>query len=545
MARTDWKITAWFFGATIVVSMFILYPLGKVFGATNLTHFFDCLTTSYFIKPLWNSVMLGATVALAGTLIGFLLAYAVERSRIRGAAFFDTLCTIPVVAPPFLVAMAAIMLFGRNGIVVKHVLGGKELFSVYGFWGLFITETLAYFPTALLVLKGTMRAMHFTYQDAARSLGATRWQTFVRVTLPLAIPGITSSLLLIFIESLADFGNPLILSGSYQVLSVQAYLQMTAIYDIPGSAALSIMLLAPSLLVFVIHKYVVSRKVVTTITGKSGASRASSGLGSSILGYGVCTAISASVILFYGMILVGAVTKLWGVDASFVFSNFAKGMQMGWQYVLRSVAIALASAPITGMLGMMIAYLVIRTKIPGRSLLEFSSLLAFAVPGTIIGIGYILAFKEPHWFLPVTLQGTGWIILALFIFRNMPVGLQSATSGLAQIDKTLEEAARSLGASPTLVFRRIVLPLLMPAFISGAIYSFVRAMTQISAVIFVVSGKWNLLTVFLLGLVENGELSIAAAVGVVLVLIVLLALGILKFLVHRWQVRSLVKAVWI
>jgi iron(III) transport system permease protein len=191
-----------------------------------------------------------------------------------------------------------------------------------------------------------------------------------------------------------------------------------------------------------------------------------------------------------------------------------------------------------------IAYLVTRKKFFGRRILEFASMLAFAVPGTVIGIGYILAFNEPHWFMPWALQGTAWIILALFVFRNMPVGMQSATAGLSQIDVTIEEAARTLGAGSFTLFRRIVLPLIAPAFFSGLVYSFVRAMTQISAVIFVVSGKWNLFTVFLLGLVENGELSIAAAMSIVLVIIVLAMLLIAKTILHRWQTRQLVKAAW-
>lgn len=544
MEREGWKIRIAVLLSFAVVALFIVYPLARVIGAASaggLIHFFS---TPYFVRPFANSIVLGIVVGFFGTVIGFVMAYAVERARIPGRGFFDMVGTIPVIAPPFVVAISSVMLFGRNGFIVRHLLGGRELFSVYGFWGLVITETLAYFPTAFLVLKGTLAAIHPTYEDAARSLGASHPKTFLKVTLPLALPGILSAFLLVFIESLADFGNPIILSGSYQVLSVQAYLQITALYDIPGGACLAVMLLLPSLLVYILQKYWIGKKSFVTVSGKVPRGQRKSHLASMIFCEAFCVTMLGITILFYGMIIVGAFVKLWGVDYSFALTNFMKGMQMGWQYVIDSVWIAAASAPVTGMVGIVIGYLVMRKKFFGRRILEFASLLAFAVPGTVIGIGYVMAFSETHWFMPVALQGTAWIILALFIFRNMPVGMQSATSGLAQIDTAMEEAARTLGAGSFTVFRRIVLPLLMPAFISGMIYSFVRAMTQISAVIFVVSGKWNLLTVFLLGLVENGELSIAAATAVVLVAIVLVVLGVLKFVMHQWQTRQLVKAPW-
>lgn len=530
--------------AAFVVGVFIVYPLWKVLSEATIGGLFGAFCTPYFIKPFINSIVLATVVGVFGTIIGFIMAYSVERAKIPGAKFFNVAGIVPVIAPPFLVAISTIMLFGRNGLVVKHILGGRELFSVYGFWGLVITETLAYFPTAFLVLAGTFAAMHSAHDDAARSLGASRWQTFWRVTAPLALPGTLSSFLLIFIESLADFGNPIILSGSYQVLSVQAYLQITALYDMSGGAALAIMLLMPSLLVYVLQKYVVGKRSYVTVVGKVPPGGRKSGVLTVIFCEIFCAAVFLTMLLFYGMILVGAFVKLWGVDYSLALGNFAKGMQMGWQYVIDSVWIAALSAPITGILGIVIGYLVARKKFFGRSILEFSSMLAFAVPGTVIGIGYILAFNEPRWFMPVALQGTAWIILAMFIFRNMPVGMQAAASGLKQIDVAMEEAARTLGAGSFMVFRKIVLPLLLPAFFSGMIYSFIRAMTQISAVIFIVSGKWNLLTVFLLGLVENGELSIASATAIVLIAIVLAVLCILKFALHQWQVRRLVKAPW-
>ena len=544
MERESWKIRIALFISAFLVAVFIVYPLWRVLSSATWPLFIGFFSTPYFTRPFINSIALGIAVALSGTFIGFCLAYAIERAKIKGAKIFDAISTVPVIAPPFIVAISSIMLFGRNGLVVRNLFGGREAFSVYGFWGLFITETLAYFPTAFLVLKQTLSSIHPTFEEAGRSLGASRVVTFWKITLPLCLPGIASAFLLVFIESLADFGNPLILSGGYQVLSVQAYLQITAVYDIAGGAVLAVMLLVPSLIAYVIQKYAMGRRSYVTVAGKVPRSVRKSGRATVVICEAFCLFVSGVIFLLYGMIIVGAFVRLWGVDYSIVIDNFRKGIEMGWQYVWGSMMLAAISAPLTGILGVVIAYLVTRKKFFGRRILEFASMLAFAVPGTVIGIGYILAFNEPHWFMPWALQGTAWIILALFVFRNMPVGMQSATAGLSQIDVTIEEAARTLGAGSFTLFRRIVLPLIAPAFFSGLVYSFVRAMTQISAVIFVVSGKWNLFTVFLLGLVENGELSIAAAMSIVLVIIVLAMLLIAKTILHRWQTRQLVKAAW-
>jgi len=544
MEREGWKIKLLIFAVSALVLLFIAYPLLKVFSSCTASGFIHFFKAPYFMRPFFNSCCLGAGVATVGTIVGFVLAYAVERAKVPFFRVFDLIGTIPVIAPPFIVAISSIMLFGRNGFVVRRFLEGHEFFSVYGFWGLLITETLAYFPTAFLVLKGTLSAIHPTFEEASRSMGAGRARTFWKITAPLCLPGILSSFLLLFIESLADFGNPIILSGGYQVLSVQAYLQITAVYDMGGGAVMAIMLLLPSLIAYVVQKYIVGQRSFVTVAGKVPRSTRKSGKTTILCLELFCLLLVAVILLCYGMILIGAFVRLWGVDYSFVFDNFIKGLQMGSQYIWGSMILAGVSAPITGILGIIIAYLVTRKKFLGRKVLEFTSMLAFAVPGTVIGIGYIMAFNEPHWFMPWALQGTFWIILFLFVFRNMPVGLQAATAGLAQIDVTIEEAARTLGAGNFILFKKIIFPLLAPAFFSGLIYSFVRAMTQISAVIFVVSGKWNLFTVFLLGLVENGELSIAAAMSVVLVVIVLLMMGFLKFVIHRWQVKQMVKAAW-
>ncbi|MDO8644198.1 MAG: iron ABC transporter permease, partial [bacterium] len=493
--------------AAYLLFVFILWPLFKVVGASlivdgtfSLKNYKDFWTTSYLTVPFYNSLKLGLLVGSLGTLIGFASAYAVVKGGIPFKKIGATLMTVPIVAPPFIVALASILIFGNNGYLTRWVFGGEPLFSVYGLWGLVIVETLAYFPTAFLVLRGTLEAVSVSFEEASLSLGASRLKTFWRVTLPLAIPGITSAFLLIFIESLADFGNPLILSGRFPVLSVQAYLHITALYDIGGGTTLAMMLLLPSMIAYAIQKYLINRRSYVTISGKSGpVSHLPPPLSARFLWSAFVGVVSLIVLFFYLSIFVGAFVKLWGIDHTVTLENFKNVFSMGGRFLRDSLILASLAMPLTGLLGLFLAYITLRKNFPGRALFSFVSLLAFAVPGTVIGVGYALAFRESSFFFPFVLQGTAWILLFLFIFRNMPVGLQAGQSGLAQIDVAMEEAARTLGAGNSVTFFKIVLPLLAPAFFSGLITSFVRAMTQISAVIFVVSGNWNLLTVFILG----------------------------------------------
>jgi iron(III) transport system permease protein len=233
------------------------------------------------------------------------------------------------------------------------------------------------------------------------------------------------------------------------------------------------------------------------------------------------------------MIVYGSFQTLWGVDATLTLHNYIETFQVGKDYLIDSLTLATIATPITGILGMFLAFLVIRKKFIGKGLMEFVSMLTFAVPGTVVGIGYILAFNVKSNLFPIVLTGTAWIIITLLIFRNMPVGIRSGIAALQQIDPSIEEASTDLGADSNTTFRRITLPMIAPAFFSGLAYSFVKAMTAISAVIFVVSGKWNLITIAVLGFVDNAQYAQAAAMSLILISIVLVALGIIQLIVNR------------
>lgn len=524
----------------VALVTFVLYPLYEVLktslvhdGHLSLAVFLELLAKSHNRTPLVNSVNLGMLVAVLGTVIGFIFAYATTRVAVPGKRFFKLVATFPMISPPLIMSLATILLLGNNGVITKQILHGLIDFKIYGLRGLALVETLAYFPTAYLVLSGILQAIDPALEDAAFDLGASPWRVFRTVTLPLAIPGLASALLLIFIESLADFGNPIILSGNYQVLAVQAYLRITGLYDLPGGAALAVILLIPSLIAFFLQKYWVSRRSYVTVTGKPSAHTGKRD--EPILRWGafaVCLLFTAVIFLFYGTVLFGSFMTLWGVNYRATLANYHHVFVVGWDYIKDTLFLSSVATPITGLLGMIIAFLVIRKKFFGRRALELTSLLTFAVPGTVVGIGYILAFNQP----PLLLTGTAAIIIILFIFRNMPTGIQAGIAALQQIDPAIEEASCDLGADSNTTFRRVTLPLIAPAFFSGLVFSFVRCVTAISAVIFVVSGRWNLITVAVLGSVENSDLAQAAAFCIVIIVMVLAAIGVINLLVHQpWR----------
>ena len=521
--------------------VFVAFPLYMVFKTSLIVHkqfdlsnYLAIFSKRYYFQPLINSMILGMLAATAGTILGFVFAYAITRTPLPFKRFFRMTATFPIISPPFIVALAAILLFGRAGSltpILRRIIGE---YSIYGLGGLVLVETIAYGPIAFLVLYGVLQAIDPALEEAAMDLGASRARVFTTVTLPLAIPGIASAWLLVFIESMADFGNPMVLSGNFRVLSVQAFLQITGMYDLSRGSTLAILLLFPTVTAFFLQKYWVARKSYVTITGQPTAATIKRlEWYIKLPTYAGCFLFTGIVFLFYGMVIWGSFQKLWGVDSTLTFHNYIEMFEVGKDYIIDSLSLSTLATPITGILGMFIAFLVIRKKFMGRGVMEFVSMLTFAVPGTVVGIGYILAFNQSSALFPFVLTGTAWIITTLLIFRNMPVGIRSGIAALQQIDPSIEEASADLGADSNRTFRKITLPMIAPAFFSGLAFSFVKAMTAISAIIFVVSGKWNLITVAILGFVDNSQYAQAAAMSLLLIFIVLIALSVIQLLVGR------------
>ncbi len=525
----------------IALFLFIVWPLYAVLaqsfftdeGMPTLQYYKETLSQSENITVLVNTIGLGLFVSFFATLIGFLFAYAQAFLKIPFKKAFNIVSILPIVSPPFALAMSFIMLFGQQGFVSKVLLGIKNA-NVYGFAGLATVQILTFFPVAYLVLTGLLRQIDPSLEEAARNLGASKWQTFRTVLLPLITPGIANSFLLVFIQTVADFGNPMVIGGNFNTMAAQVYLQAMGNYDIKGGTALATVLLTLSILMFVLQKYWVGNKSYVTLTGKPSRVRELVNDKASMLIVGIpCLLISAFIMILYGLIPLGSFVNLWGIDYTFTLRHYNYIWDLGVKPILDTTELSLISMPITGVLGMIIAFLIVRKKFMGRGIIEFTSLLSLAIPGTVIGMGYVLAYNEP----PLVLTGTGIIIVLSFIFRSMPVGIRAGVASLQQIDPAIEEAAQDLGANSFKVFHSVTIPLIKSAFFSGLIYSFVRSMTAVSAVIFLVSANVNLLTVAIMSHVDAGRLGVAAAYSTVLIAIVLVVVGILTLLLSRIGVK--------
>ncbi|OJU47706.1 MAG: ABC transporter permease [Mesorhizobium sp. 61-13] len=521
------------------IVLFVVYPLAKVLlasvqvdGQWTLSEYWSLGERRLYRNALINSLGVAAFVGVISVTIGFVAAFVLARLNVPGKSLLHYITLLPIVSPPFVSAVSILFLFGFNGLITRQLLGLED-FSIYGFHGVVLSQVFTFAPIAYLSLRGVLASISPTLEDAALNIGATRWQTFWKVSFPLSLPGIAGAFLVVFIESMADFGNPLVLAGAaFPMLAPQAYLEITGSFNLARGATLAIILLIPSMTAFAIQRYYLAKRQYITVTGKPTAST------SKIVSEPAKWMLYAFVLLFalfvsafYAVIFVGAFTKVWGFNYTPTADHFIYVFDVGLDTVKDTLIVAIVSTPISGIFGMLVAFLVVRRTFPGRTALEFGSILSFAVPGTVVGIGYILAFNSQ----PIVLTGTLAILVLCFVFRYMPVGIQSGIAVLRQIDPSIEEAAQNLGADGLTTFRKVTLPLIAPAFFSGLVYAFVRAMTAISAAIFLVSANWNLMTVQILNQVGSGRLGVAAAYSVVVILIVLVAIGVISAFVGRWS----------
>jgi len=484
-------------------------------------------------RAFGNSLLLAALVGLFGTVLGFVFAYAAIRAGLpRGSArLLDAATILPLISPPFTSAIAVIFSFGPRGLISYHVLGLTGV-SAYGLPTTLLAETLTYFPIAYLTLKAVLAGVDPNVENMAFSLGASRWRVFRTVTLPLTIPGLANAFLLLFAASLADFATPLILAGnSFPVLPTQAYLQITGLFDFTGGAVLSFALLLPAFAVYLLQRAWVARRAYVTISGKAGAATIAKSLApwarAPLLA--VCLAVSAVILYFYALLLYASLVRAFGADDSFTLAHYRTVFTSGRKAIGDTLIIAAIGTPLGALYGVVVGWLLARGRFAGRRLMETLAMVNYALPGTIVGIAYLLAFNDP----PLALTGGATIIVAAYVFRYSPTGIRSTVALLHQIDPSIEEASRGLGAGSITTFRRVTLPLVLPAFVAGLTVLFIRSMTAISATIFLISVNWTLITVRILENMTELSLGAAAAFSVLVVAIVFVALGLVALVARR------------
>lgn len=709
----------------VFVFLFIAFPLLRVVwqgffdletGEVSLEYFgryIDPAFRTYSWNVLWDTLSMGVATAAGGTLIGFVFAYTMVRCNVPGQRFWHIFTLLPTISPPFAIAIATILLFGRAGLVTRQLLGirfTQGMNDIYGIDGLVFVQIITFFPVAYLIIRAMLERLDPSIEEAALSLGASKLHIFRTVTLPLLIPGLAGSFLLLFVESLADLGNPLLLGGNRTVLSVEIFLAINGLFDQQKGAALSLVLLLPTLTVFLLQHYYVSRRSYVAVTGKPTGGQ---NFVKEPVIRGSFMAITAVILLLvialYLSILVGSFTTLWGINYAPDFSHYGDALTRGMNAILSTTFLSAVATPIAGVAGMVIAFLVVRKVFVGKQALDFISNLGEAMPGTILGIGYIIAFvrapllvvgiiyallagylvskgvaqwrdrllllaggtavslalnwgigqlnlHEDVWrfvvmggFLlltavvwrttpqsqrrlvtytllgmaallliynlsplvtrplgvwgrslgggtlskvisklssmitvftqptmamlgftylavgvfvaerlspavrywvtfgiltlsaalvfhgePLALIGTPYIVIAAYAVRSLPASVRAGVAALQQIDPAIEEASSSLGADAQYTFRKVTLPLILPAFIAGLIFAFARHMTSLSAIIFLTTAEWPILTVWILSEVEQGGMSTAAAYSVILIAIVLAAIG----LTYLWLGRA-------
>lgn len=520
----------------LLIGVFVLYPLFRLLAMTlwsengfTLENLRPFVSNWYDQRAAVNSILLGFSVGLAGTALGFVFAFAVTRLSMPTwlKLIVSGITILPLISPPFTSSIALTLLLGPNGMILTLL--GIEDFNFYGFWGTFISETLTFFPVAFMTLSTILSRIDPNLEDAAYSLGASSATVFRTVTLPLAVPGIANAFLLVFSCSLADFATPQVLGGhSFPVLPTQAYLQITGMYDFKGGSALSFMLLIPALAVYLIQHYWVSRKSYVTVSGKAGGRSSIHGPGAVLTGVmtAVIAAVIALIIAIYSVIVMGSLIKVWGVDNSLTADNYTYVFTHGMKAIKDTLIIACIGTPLGGLLAVLVGYVTARLKVRGRKSLETASLLNYTLPGTVVGIAYIIAFNDE----PLILTGTVWILVAAYVFRYSSAGIRNVIAALTQIDPSIEEASRSLGATSLKTFASVTVPLVLPAVLSGMKYLFIHSMTAISATIFLVSVHWTLITTRILECMTELQFAQACSFSVVLIALVFIASGAMTLL---------------
>lgn len=515
------------------LTLFILYPLAILLvdsvitdQGISLSVFQRVLAMPSFETAITNTLKVGFLVSIVSSLVGLLFAYVevyVELKSKFMARIFNVVSVLPVVSPPFVLSLSMILLFGKSGIITRGLLGIPDN-NVYGYWGIFVVQTLTFFPVCYMMLKGLLKNIDPSLEEAARDMGASRWKVFTSVTLPLILPGFGNAFLVTFIESIADFANPMIIGGSYDTLATTIYLQITGAYDKQGASAMAVVLLCITLLMFVVQKYVLEAKSTSTLTGKASRGRMLITDNSVRIPLSIfCGIVAIFVMVMYACVPLGALFKTWGRDYSLTLKWFTLVFTRyhGFEAFRDSFLLSLIASPITALLSMIISYLVVKRDFHGKGFIESVSMLAMAVPGTVLGVGYIRGFSGGifHTGVMQWFYGSAAILVVVFIVRSLPTGTRSGISALRQIDKSIEESAYDMGANSFQVFMTVTLPLIKDSFLSGLVTTFVRSITAISAVILLVTPQFFLITVQINEFAGKGEYGTACAFSTILILI--------------------------
>jgi iron(III) transport system permease protein len=558
----------WLTGVTMgfllaILIFFMLYPVYDIcklsfYRGENLTleNYISYFTNPRMFQSLKNSLIVSGVTTVITTIFAFFFAYGLTRTTIRGKGIFYTISTLPLIAPSIIQGLALILLFGKNGLITRYLL--QTDWNIYGATGIIVAECLYCFPNALFILYTTLSAVDTRLDEAAQSLGASSLKTFYKVTLPSAKYGIASAAALVFNLTITDFGVPVVIGGNYSVLATEIYQQVIGMQRFNLGATISVILLIPSVAAFLLNYYL-TKKSYALISGQARPFLQPSRPFKKWAFTLYCWIPCIFILIVFATVFLGSFVKVWPYDFSLTFRHYdfpslggiaplwtkfwASLLKGEWQSIIAykyapiwnslwiSIFVAIGGASLTLLAG----YIVEKKKPKGEQILYTLSVLPAAIPGIVMGLGYILAFNKPYFFI----YGTFWIVIINIIICNFTLGVLSSIANLKQIDKSIEEAAVSLGANPITTFTQVVFPLTKTAFFSNMTFFFMRAMTTISAVIFLVSAKVKLAAIEIVFLDIDGRTASANAMCTIIILIVLGMLVAMRLITGKTALKGM------
>ncbi len=507
--------------------MFIIYPQVQVVIVPGLGGYIDFLSGQTWIRPLTNSIQIMLFSTTTAVILGFIYAYSMVYSEMPWKPFFRMVGILPLLSPPFVVAASYILLFGPRGVITYGIFGQTPL--ILGFSGLWGVQTIAFFPFAYQLIADVLARNDPRLEQAARNLGASTWNVFRTVTLPLARPGLAAAILTTAIYILEDFGNPVLIAGQFTVLPSQAYSLIEGFGDFSGAAAVSTILLVLALVLYVAKLRIEGNRSYVTISGKATSiphppvPRALTAAC-----FIACSLLAVLILMVYGVLIVSALTVAFPNNLTLTSRNF-EYMGSHSLSLVNTLKYGSVAAIVCALFAMLLAFLVQRREWWGRRAVDFMAIMPAAVPGLFFGIGYATAFNQ-HIF---DWLDRGTLITLSMIFWNIPVGYQAAIAGLQQIDRSLDEAATSLGASTLRGFRDILFPMLDSALLTGFVTAFVRAVTTLSVVIFLFTPGTTVATITIFQLVTDFDWGGSTAFTVTVIGVAVLVLCVIYFISGR------------
>lgn len=494
----------------LILTVCIVFPLLCVLASPGPKDFVSVFSSSVWQGAMLNTLLECVSSTTLSVIVGYLFAYAVVKADIPFKKIFSFIPILHLMTPPFVGGLSFILLFGRQGFFTRTLLGLDV--SLYGFRGLLIAQVLCFFPIAYLICAQVLKRVPPSLEQAARAMGASKARIAFTVTLPLCINGIISAALFIAVSVLSDFGNPMIVGGRFRVLAVEIYTQLTGWISAGTSCVLGIVLVLPSVLLFMAqHKFMKrqNEKFATLGSKVSPLPEKKSSAITRILLFIFCLLISLLILAQFAAIIIGSLQKLWGINTQLTTDHFKTIGKFGRE-LANSLIFAFIAAIFSTLLASLSVFFVTRTNLPCKKYVDICIQIPAAVPGSLFGLALSLSSNFLH------VHASSLMIVIAMTVAFMPFSYRIISTVFSQIKSSLDDASRSLGANKIQVLGTILLPLSRGGIFSSFIYDFVRGVGTISSVIFLISFKTPLASIKILNLAEQGEWGKAAALATIL-----------------------------